>query len=511
MFRVLLFALLWTAATGLRAQLTNSPRTFNAISARVLAIDHDWANEPLDDPDVTFGLELGLRRQFGKYFGVMVPLKLGVIDVGEVDNITIVGLEALAQLYPLGNDGKVVPYLHAGYGSVSERFEDANHQIPLGVGLNFRLDDNSWFSLQGEYRLSDQRVRDNVMIGAGYIYRLSSLDSDQDGIVNRNDRCPNAPGPLNTNGCPDADRDGIVDEEDACPQQAGLAQFQGCPDTDRDGLTDAKDDCPELAGPAALMGCPDTDGDGISDKMDDCPEAAGSSATMGCPDTDGDGISDANDRCPEVAGTDRLFGCPDTDNDGVGDDKDECPDAPGPLATKGCPDDDNDGTPNKDDRCPGQVGPLNGCPDTDGDGVSDDRDRCPTQPGTEANEGCPEVEAAVQERLAYAARAVQFETGSAQLKESSYVVLSEVAGIMRQYPDYQLVIGGHTDNVGSDANNLQLSERRAAACRKFIVATGIDAGRIRSAGFGETQPVAGNDTAEGRRQNRRVVFELIPQ
>jgi outer membrane protein OmpA-like peptidoglycan-associated protein len=82
---------------------------------------------------------------------------------------------------------------------------------------------------------------------------------------------------------------------------------------------------------------------------------------------------------------------------------------------------------------------------------------------------------------------------------------------MRQYPDYDLAISGHTDNVGSDVNNLQLSERRAAACRKFIIATGISASRVTSAGFGETRPAADNATAAGKKLNRRVEFGLAPR
>ena len=502
-------ALLLFAVGGLSAQL-NNPRTFNALSARVLVVDHEWANEELEDLNTTYALELGLRRQFGKYFGVMVPVKFGVIDVGEIDNIVIIGGEVLAQLYPLGNEGKVSPYLHAGYGSVSERFEDANHQIPLGGGINFRLDRNSWFSVQGEYRISDQRLRDNIMAGIGYVYRLSSVDSDGDGVINRNDACPQEPGPAATNGCPDQDGDGVVDGEDECPAVAGLVRFQGCPDTDNDGLTDAKDKCPEEAGPVALMGCPDQDGDGLSDREDDCPELAGPATTMGCPDTDGDGVTDAEDRCPEQAGISALGGCPDSDGDGIGDGEDECPTVAGPTSANGCPDDDGDGTPNSRDRCPGQAGPIDGCPDSDGDGVDDSRDRCPTQAGPAGNDGCPAIKQEVKERLAYAARAVQFETGSAKLKEASYVVLSEVAGIMRQYPDYNLTISGHTDDVGSETTNLALSQRRAAACRDFIVATGISPARISSGGFGESRPVAENTTAEGRRKNRRVMFELIP-
>lgn len=487
----------------------NNLESYNAISARVLAIDHNIPNEPLDGLSQTYALELGFRRQFSKLFGIAIPIKVGVIDVGELNNIPISGIELLGQVYPAGTSGKISPYLHAGYGVVSERFEDANHQIPLGLGFNFKLDKNSWFNIQGEYRISDQNLRDNVMAGLGYVYRFSSIDTDQDGIINREDRCPELAGPASTNGCPDTDMDGITDEEDLCPTQPGSANLNGCPDTDMDGMADKDDKCPELAGPAENMGCPDQDGDGINDDEDECPEVAGTADFNGCPDTDADGVPDREDNCPEVAGNPTTNGCPDQDGDGFPDEEDECPDQAGD-APAGCPDQDGDGVSDNVDKCPETAGRFNGCPDTDGDGVGDGDDRCPTQAGP-APEGCPEIKPEVKKRLEYAARAVRFEIGSAKLMESSYIILSEVAGIMREYRDYDLAISGHTDDVGSDITNLTLSEERAEACRRFIIAVGIPESRISSAGYGESKPVGDNSTTEGRRLNRRVEFALAPR
>ncbi|WP_020569590.1 OmpA family protein [Neolewinella persica] len=510
MKRVIFGSLLVLLSTCSLFGQDNNLNSYNALSARVLAIDHNIPNEMLDGASQTYALEFGFRRQFTKLFGIAVPIKIGVIDVGELNNISISGIEALAQFYPAGTEGKICPYLHAGYGVVSERFDDANHQIPLGLGLNFRLDKNSWFNVQGEYRISDQDLRSNVMAGVGYVYRFSSIDTDKDGIVNRNDLCPTAPGPAATNGCPDTDMDGITDAEDRCPKLPGSANLAGCPDTDMDGVPDVDDKCPEEVGPATSMGCPDTDGDGIIDADDKCPMDIGTKAMMGCPDADGDGVPDAEDKCPADPGTAAMMGCPDTDGDGVADHLDKCPDEPG-TTKEGCPDADGDGVADGDDACPDQAGNFRGCPDSDGDGVADNEDRCPTQAGPAASGGCPEIKEEVKERLEYAARAVRFETGSAKLMETSYIILSEIGGIMRQYPDYNLTISGHTDDVGSDVNNLSLSEQRAEACQKFIVATGISSTRISSAGYGETRPVGENSSVEGRRLNRRVEFDLIPR
>jgi len=488
----------------------NNLNSYNALSARILAIDHNIPNEMLDGLSQTYALEFGFRRQLTKLFGIAVPIKIGVIDVGELNNIPISGIEALAQFYPAGTEVKISPYLHAGYGVVSERFDDANHQIPLGLGFNFRLDKNSWFNVQGEYRISDQDQRSNVMAGVGYVYRFSSIDTDKDGIINRNDLCPTEPGPVTTNGCPDTDMDGITDDEDRCPKLPGSANLSGCPDTDMDGVPDNDDKCPEEVGPAATMGCPDRDGDGIIDAEDKCPMDAGTEAMMGCPDTDEDGISNAEDECPADPGTAAMMGCPDSDGDGIADHLDNCPDESG-TTKNGCPDADGDGVADGEDACPDKAGNFNGCPDSDGDGVADNEDRCPTQAGPAASGGCPEIKPEVKEQLEYAARAVRFQTASAKLMESSYIILSEIGGIMRQYPDYDLTVSGHTDDVGSDVTNLTLSEKRAEACRNFIIATGISATRISSVGYGESQPVGENTSADGRRLNRRVEFGLIPR
>ena len=118
----------------------------------------------------------------------------------------------------------------------------------------------------------------------------------------------------------------------------GLKEFEGCPDTDEDGIPDNEDDCPEDAGPAENKGCPDTDGDGVLDKDDTCPEVAGLAELNGCPDADEDGTADQDDECPEVAGPEDNKGCPwpDTDEDGVLDKDDECPEEAG-TGANGCP------------------------------------------------------------------------------------------------------------------------------------------------------------------------------
>lgn len=167
-------------------------------------------------------------------------------------------------------------------------------------------------------------------------------DKDEDGVPDKYDLCKNTEPKyrryVDSVGCPaDTDKDGILDADDKCPDVAGPAEFNGCPDSDADGIQDKVDACPNLAGIAKFNGCPDTDGDGVSDKEDGCPTVAGSAAFGGCPDTDGDGVEDRKDKCPNIAGAIAGEGCPDTDGDGVYNNIDKCPEVAGTVASKGCP------------------------------------------------------------------------------------------------------------------------------------------------------------------------------
>ncbi|MCB0523441.1 MAG: OmpA family protein [Saprospiraceae bacterium] len=345
-------------------------------------------------------------------------------------------------------------------------------------------------------------------------------DTDNDGVADKNDKCPEIAGSISNNGCPDikdADGDGFPDDEDQCPYSAGTVK--GCPDSDNDGVADINDKCPQEPGSVNNHGCPDikdADGDGFADDVDQCPYSAGT--VNGCPDADNDGIADIHDKCPQVAGVASNNGCPevkDSDGDGFNDDVDECPQKAGTV--NGCPDSDRDGIADKNDKCPQLPGPAknNGCPevkedpDSDGDGVVDSIDKCPQTPGLASNNGCPEVKKEVQARLEYAARAVKFETAKSILKSESYAILDEIVNIMRQNPEYILAISGHTDDVGEDEENLELSQERARACYDYLLFRGIKAERLRHAGFGESRPIATNSTPEGRELNRRVEFEII--
>jgi len=344
-------------------------------------------------------------------------------------------------------------------------------------------------------------------------------DVDGDGVKNKRDKCPDtAPGVVvDGNGCPiDTDKDGVADYLDKCPSIPGTAEMNGCQDKDNDRVNDFDDACPEVPGLARFKGCPDSDSDGIEDAKDKCPNAAGPDMFGGCPDTDGDGIEDSKDKCPDTkkgVKTD-ANGCPaDSDGDGVLDADDKCPGSKMGVKVdaQGCASDaDADGVLDADDRCPGtKMGvkvDAKGCAaDTDGDGILDADDKCPTVKGDAANNGCP-VKKETPKRMQFATRKINFETGNALVKVGSYPMLDEVASILKEYTDYNLRIGGHTDAV--EKNAATLSQSRVDAVKSYLLGKGVPESRIVSAGYGKTRPVTSNAKAAARAQNRRIELEF---
>ncbi len=242
----------------------------------------------------------------------------------------------------------------------------------------------------------------------------------------------------------------------------------------------------------------DQDGDGVPDRLDRCPNTPRGAKVDadGCPmDSDGDGVWDGIDECPNTPRGARVDarGCPkDADGDGVYDGIDECPDTPA-----GC------------------LVDARGCTkDSDKDGVCDGVDRCPDTPAnTKVDKwGCPTTQK--EQELIETGRIrlenVYFDTGKATIKKESFAVLDEVAGILRKYDDLKIEIGGHTDARGAEAFNQTLSEARANAVLDYLVSKhGLHRTRLTAVGYGESQPVASNDTAAGMTKNRRVEFKVL--
>jgi OOP family OmpA-OmpF porin len=242
----------------------------------------------------------------------------------------------------------------------------------------------------------------------------------------------------------------------------------------------------------------DKDGDGLTDSIDKCPDEKGPPSNDGCPkkepekarvvDADGDGVPDADDQCPTVVGSKANKGCPvvDADGDGVADDKDACPKVAGPADSRGCP-------------------------DSDGDGVADDLDVCPAVPGDKDNRGCPrykQVVAKYDEKLEISQK-VFFAFDKAVILPKSFDLLDEVARVLSDAPGFKVRIEGHTDATGQEKHNHELSENRALAVRDFLIDKGVDPKRLDARGFGSSEPLDSNATADGREKNRRVEFVIL--
>jgi OOP family OmpA-OmpF porin len=202
----------------------------------------------------------------------------------------------------------------------------------------------------------------------------------------------------------------------------------------------------------------------------------------------------------------------DTDGDGVTDDLDKCPGTPAgtPVDSSGCPlpqDDDGDGVINENDKCPGtppgkKVDAV-GCEidgDDDGDGILNSVDQCPDSPkGTRVNNvGCPFDRTLLLQ-------GVKFETNKDTLLPESLPILENAIATLKRYPEVKIEVQGHTDSRGSDAYNMDLSARRAATVLKYLKDGGVT-NQLTSRGYGESDPIASNDTDEGRQQNRRVIL-----
>jgi OOP family OmpA-OmpF porin len=239
----------------------------------------------------------------------------------------------------------------------------------------------------------------------------------------------------------------------------------------------------------------DADGDGVPDSRDNCPNTPQGVKvdSHGCPlDSDGDGVPDNLDNCPNTAkGTAvDIHGCAlDSDGDGVPDSQDDCPNTP--KGTKvdahGCPLVDNT--------------------DSDGDGVPDRLDKCANTPsGAKVDtDGCPQK---LLEKVGIRLE-LNFDTNKADIKPDFRDEIGRVATFMRQYPGTTVVIEGHTDNTGTTDYNQDLSERRAKAVAQSLIHDhGVAANRVQAVGYGETKPIASNDTAAGRAENRRVTAAI---
>jgi len=436
--------------TGSEGQLTGDG--FFRLEPKLLA---DWRHDSGFAVALNLGVQLRPKRavlnvvssqSFRWSLGLQAPLG--------VEGLTALGTVAGTVPFEASRDPK----------DLSKTASDMRSQPMEGdLALQYVLAPQRLvFTLGGGTALGPGLGAPRWRVFAGVAYTPMEADRDGDGILDSDDRCPDEPedrdGWADANGCPDPDndKDGILDTADKCPNKP----------EDKDGFQDA-DGCPD----------PDNDKDGLADVKDRCPNKP----------EDKDGFQDA-DGCPDV----------DNDDDGLLDNQDKCPDEPEDIDEF----EDEDGCPD---------------PDNDKDGIPDTADTCPNKPETvnqfEDEDGCPDNPKArvqISKRRIKIKDKVYFKTNKAKIKKRSFKLLNEVAKILLDNPQItKLRIEGHTDSRGPDRYNMKLSQRRAESVRQYLIAKGVDPGRLEAKGYGETRPVASNKTSKGRAANRRTDFFIL--
>jgi len=425
-----------------------------------LDTDHDGIIDALDEDDDNDGLASSLEIKIGTNPLLSDTDQDGFSDKEEVGS---------HPKRPLDTDGD-------GINNALDTDDDDDGILTyeeILLGTNFLLVDSDGDGLS-----------DSIEIGENI---EKPLDSDNDGIIDALD--------TNDNNN-DQDHDGLTDQIEALintdPNNA---------DTDGDGIGDAEEVGANTSSPL------DSDLDGIIDALD----------TIDDSDSDGDGLSNSL----EI----KLGSNPnniDSDNDGINDKLEVGNDLNNPL------DSDNDGILNINDpdddndklstRYESQIGTNPIAADSDGDGISDYeeqeilRKKIPTETTkTNHNQKILSIEKIgnpVQGSI-QAAR-IYFPSGSInqQITSDAKKYFAEIINWLKNNPQNMILLTGHTDNVGSEHANLLLGTKRAIAIKNFLIKKGANKKQIEVKSKGETQPIANNNTKEGRWKNRRV--EIIP-
>jgi outer membrane protein OmpA-like peptidoglycan-associated protein len=429
--------------------------------------------------------------------GIWLPLNLSVEAEGLIAS-SDPGVQAgsVSLLYNFLLGPRTWGYAKAGIGgtryggSGDECLEDPDFQgeicgttTTFGLGLGTRFQVSPMLMLRAEAMVNPNKGRSregedisfsNYGLNVGVSVMLGSKpipDSDDDGILNNRDRCPNTPAGAQVNdlGCPaDNDGDGVANGIDRCSNTplGAIVDAIGCTrDSDSDNIPDGIDKCPDSPEGVLVdsVGCPrDSDADGIADGLDRCsatPKGAVVDA-LGCPgDEDADGVLDGLDRCPRTA-----FGAA--------------------VNSRGCP--------------TGQQGRQQAPPPAEP--VTPPAETPPPPAATPpAPSGGPVV-----------LEGVNFESGSARLNQGSYVELDSLAKVLLANPRLRIEIGGHTDNAGTPASNQHLSTLRAEAVRNYLVAKGVPYQQMVARGYGSTIPRTPDTTPQGLAANRRVEIRPLP-
>jgi len=469
-----LIALLFVLATPLRAQRREYRLEVGAAAAAT-----SFAS--VTNLDAGFGGALRL--------GFWLPMNLGIELEGLTSSpkaangsTTSVLSGTASLLYNIRAGESSSLFLKAGLGSTKYGDSCPTVSVPgsgpcgsaseVVLGAGFRAAVSPTMMIRGELdyqRNSDLTSFDNIVGSLGLALMIGSrplIDSDQDGVFDRKDKCPDTP------------KGAIVDK-------------QGCPsDTDGDGVSDGLDRCPNTPAGATVdsAGCPsDTDKDGVVEGVDRCPgtPAGAQVDATGCPtDADGDGVADGLDRCPAtpVGATVDALGCPgDSDNDKVPDGIDQCPNTPvgETVNSFGCP-------PSAALPGPPPAAAV-GAGGVAGAAAATPAAPTPTTVGPWTVPG------------------TAFAPLSSTIGSAALPVLDSVIGALKANRRLVVEIIGHAGDASSETANLQLSSARADAVGSYLLGKGIGPEQLRTRGAGST----GTDPNAAPAQNRRTDIRII--
>ncbi|HEX7077654.1 MAG TPA: thrombospondin type 3 repeat-containing protein [Candidatus Eisenbacteria bacterium] len=356
-----------------------------------------------------------------------------------------------------------LPYLYGGLGTAKLDRDggasESHSAYHAGVGMILRAGERLGFRLDGRDVSYKQdagpgratRVNTFMITGAVTAFWMGRpRDSDEDGVPNKNDKCPDTPkgAVVDASGCPlDTDGDGVFDGLDACANTPKGAKVdpKGCPiDTDKDGVPDGIDQCDSTATGVVVdaKGCGvDTDGDGVFDGLDKCA------------DTPKGAVVDAN-------------GCPlDADGDGVPDGVDICPATPAGVAVN-----------------------AGGCPLVHS----------------------PYEEELLSDWMMRLTD-LEFAPDSAKILPQGLARIDSVAAVLKQWPTLKFEIGVHVDDQPEPGYRIPLSALRAKALLQYLFHENpsLNQKNFWITGYGDTEPLVPNTSTANRTINRRVEFRLV--
>ena len=429
------------------------------------------------------------------------------------------------------------PYIFTGVG-LTKNMKINNSpvlpMIPMGMGIESRVGSKLFLQFNMAYNLSLSDSLDNttrpdesmhmnnitngkndafftLMFGLVYTFGKadttyityipdSEQDTDGDGL---NDRTEREYGTDLKN--PDSDGDGLKDGEEVKKYHSNPLKT----DTDSDGLSDNDEVVLHKSDPLKadtdLDGMPDGDevtqsktnpskADSDDDGMSDSDELQKYSTDPKNADSDGDGVNDGDEVLKHSSDPKKT----DTDGDGISDGDEVTKYKTDPTKT----DSDSDGLTDFAELTTHNTNPLKG--DTDDGGMNDGAEikhkRNPLDPSDDLFEFIKGKKVIL--------RGINFATNKSKVLPESEPVLERAHASMVANPDVTIVVTGHTDNVGGDDFNRNLSLKRAQAVKDWLVKKGIAANRMKVVGKGETDPMATNDTEEGRAENRRMEFTV---